>query len=73
MNLRFGLYLGIVKGLPRDGSSWSTRNPCMNEFDPPTRTGTLPRLAIDSTVLVAIDRKEGTDKSSAIDERTSNK
>jgi len=45
----------------------------MNEFDPPTRTGTLPRLAIDSTVLVAIDRKEGTDKSSAIDERTSNK
>jgi len=45
----------------------------MNEFDPPTRTGTLPHLAIDSTVLVAIDRKEGTDKSSAIDERTSNK
>jgi hypothetical protein len=67
MNLKFGLYFAIEKGLGRDGSRWSARNPCMSEFDTPTRTGTQPRLAIDSTAVVAIDRKDGTDRSSTID------
>jgi hypothetical protein len=45
----------------------------MNKVDPHTRTGTLPNLVIDFVVLVAIDRKEGTDKSCAIEEITPNK
>jgi hypothetical protein len=41
----------------REESKCSARYPSINEFDPPTKTGILPRLTIDSAIVVAIDRK----------------
>ena len=49
-----------------EGSNCSVRNPWISELDPPTKTGTRPRLAIDAEVVVAIDQNQGTDKSSLI-------
>jgi hypothetical protein len=47
----------------REESKCSTRYPWIDEVDPPTNMGILPRLIIDSVVVVVIDRKKGIEKS----------